>query len=246
MHKQNKILITGGLHGDEPTGVEVASYFLKNKLGVKGLVCNKKAITMHKRFTETDLNRSFKVKTPISYEERLAVVLSKTVYKYKIIIDIHNTRASGTTCAIVVNKPNNLQLMLAKYFGFNKLVVMPPSGSLISLKPSSSISIEVANDAVKKYSTKMIVDKIANLPSFDVGKFNKEVIKTYTFVNKVLAVTLDNLGLTKDGFSNFKKLTNDQANRLGLDNAHYYPIFLKKDENEDVSFTLVKEFDVKY
>lgn len=243
MIKQQKILVTGGLHGDEPTGIEVAQFFAKRRASISGLVCNNDAIKIGKRFIETDLNRSFNVNVPISLEEKHAAKLSNIVLKSDLIIDIHNTRAIGTTCAIVVNKPNELQLQLADYFGFEKIVVMPPSGSLISLKPESSISFEIAIDSMKKYSAKILIGKILGLKSEEESKdFNPEL---FIFVNKVLSSTLKRLRLNKKDFSNFKIINIKQKNEFGLGKGRYYPIFLKK-EDEEVAFTLVKRIDVKY
>ncbi len=245
--KIKNILITGGLHGDEPTGIEVAGFFEKSTTNICGLVCNSEAIKTNKRYIETDLNRSFNVACPISLEEKIADKLTTFISKFNLVIDIHNTRALGTTCAIVVNNPNNLQLSLSKYFGFQKIVVMPPSGSLISISPEESISLEIAKDAMERFSSKKLINKILKLKVGNLSKYQVGGQKIYVFVNKVLRSTLDRLGLYKSNFSNFKKLTRLQQNKLELPGEGiYYPIFLKHSEDEEIAFTLVKETDVKY
>lgn len=245
MIKTQKILITGGIHGDEPIGIEVAKFFEKGRNSILGLVCNPKALRENKRFIETDLNRSFGVNKPISLEENRARKISEIVKNFDLIIDLHNTKACGTTCAIVVNKPNDLQLLLAKYFSFDKVVIMPSSGSLISKKPNKSISLEVADDSLKKFSGKFFIEKIEALNErLGVSDNLKKCLRIYSFINRVQKTTLERMSIKKTDLSNFKKITNAQNKKFCLGKGDYYPIFLK-DKDEEVAFTLVKEIEVK-
>jgi succinylglutamate desuccinylase len=56
----NKILIIGGLHGNEPLGIEIVRYFLQSP--TPNITCeygNPEAIELNTRFKDLDLNRVF-------------------------------------------------------------------------------------------------------------------------------------------------------------------------------------------
>jgi hypothetical protein len=245
MKKARQILITGGLHGDESSGIAIASHFLNKSGNVHGLICNIEAVKQGKRLIETDMNDSFGKYIPMSLEEIAAEKIVTTIRKFNLIIDIHNTRADGTTCAIVVRKPNKKHLFLAKYFGFNKIVIMPRGRSLIGLKPRNAISLEIAHNAMKNFSNRYLIDKILGLRNI-TGKYEKSNLKIFVFVNEVLPSTLNRLSLSKNSFFNFKKLSRTQELKFGLKSSScYYPIFVNTKEDEKIAFTLVKQIDVK-
>ena len=55
-----KILVLGGMHGNEPLGPEVVKLFKAAPVaGVSAVLANPEAIAANRRFTEEDLNRSF-------------------------------------------------------------------------------------------------------------------------------------------------------------------------------------------
>lgn len=232
-------LITGGVHGDELSGINVVKYLNGNKLpGIDSILCNKMAIKKNIRFCETDLNRSFSVKIPVSYEEVLAAKLKKVVSKYQYVIDIHNTKAQNTTCAIVINKPTMWQLHMCRQFGFNRLVVMPPSGSLIS-QCRNGISLEIAENHKYKYPIKYLISKVEEIA---VVKDNKSPITIFHHVATILKKTLLRKKLQLAEFKNFVSLTIHQKQRLRLDiSKEYCPMFTKKNNVAGGSFTLLQK-----
>jgi len=231
MKKLRNLLIVGGLHGDENTGIEIAK-----RTG--GLLANPLAINANRRFIETDLNRSFGVETPISLEEKLASDLTKTVMRNKYVLDIHDTKAQNCTSAIVVTRFNKYHLGIANYFGMKRIVRMPTSGSLISLMPRTSISLEYSKNEVNEMFINRITEKIGKL---DFTKLTKGEIKLYQFAGKVLRSSLDRLDIDINRFNNFEKIDLSICKQLGLKNKlFYYPFFLKKNEREEIAFTLLK------
>ncbi|MEK7525006.1 MAG: succinylglutamate desuccinylase/aspartoacylase family protein [Patescibacteria group bacterium] len=239
MKQLKKLLVVGGLHGDESSGVDLVRRLQKVGLNnIKAVVANPEAVGKKVRFLETDMNRSFGVETPISLEERRASNLKKEFLVCDAVIDVHNTRARGTTCAITVCEPNKFHLGLATYFGFTKVVVMSPSGSLISVCPDRSISLEIENGRKKEFSTNFLVGKIVTMGDRSGGKKKLDV---YQYVNKVSRKTLMRLGVDLDLIANFKKLSLGVLKKLALGrSSDYYPIFFKSNEKEEISFILVK------
>lgn len=227
----NKHLIVGSLHGDEPLG----SLVVKKAGGVIG---NPAALKIGKRFVETDMNRSFGVKTPKSLEEKLAAKLMPRLKKAQLVIDIHQTEAYDCSCVIVVDKPNKLQISLAKYFGIKRLVIMPPSGSLVSINPQKSVSLEYS----KKVSDKKLVDYLVKrVKLLEVKKLVVGSVLIFEYVGRVRQIDLERCGIDKNRLENFKRIKNSLVKKLGFDSIFdYYPLFLKKNKDEEVVFTLLK------
>jgi len=237
-----KTLIVGGVHGDELTGISLVKHFLKrptNKFA--GLLCHPEAIKKEKRFFETDLNRSFSVKIPISLEENIARKLEKSLMECDFILDFHNTKADRTTCVIIVGAPNKWHFRVASHFGFKKMVSMEPSGSLISLNPSSSISLEIANNDKGKYPEKSLIEKIEKLHDVEVS--DETGLEYFKYVTQVKSTTLNRIGIASSEITNFVELTREQKQKLGLPtNSSMFPIFAKKEFSEELGFVVVKRY----
>lgn len=131
-HKINNVLITGGTHGNEMSGIQAVTYWSKNKDKLQALapstsieycLVNQAAIAARTRFIDEDLNRQFsieKLSTPLQTdspnEAKLAQAFNQQ-YGPKgspvvdLSIDIHNTTSNmGATLIILVNDEFNKQL----------------------------------------------------------------------------------------------------------------------------------------
>lgn len=237
--KKERVLIIGGLHGDEPTGIAVARYFqLHPHDGIVGFVGNEEASSQNIRFIETDLNRSFQPKVVVSIEEQIAQKLKRKTQDFDVIIDIHNTRGDDTTCTITTMVPNAVHFSLAKYFGFEKLVIMPDSGSLIAEKQEKAISLEIALNDREKFSVQYLIEKIKRL-DLAVGEERKIVL--YEFIRSIPTTTLQRVNIQPSDIHNFKELTYKQKQALGLSIYKIYcPIFAKKRFSTETGFDLVE------
>lgn len=124
MHKVEKVVIFGGTHGNEATGVEVLkllekrNYFGKN-VELLTHFSNRKAFELKKRYVDKDLNRSF-TKEVIKnggflHEERLAKeIYDKFHGENNLVIDIHTT-TSNMGKSIVLTKKNEFNLKLISF-----------------------------------------------------------------------------------------------------------------------------------
>lgn len=234
-----KILVVGGLHGDEPTGIELVEALSDHsKQGITALLGNPEAVRQNKRFIETDLNRSFTSDTSTSLEEKRAVEIKRELGGYDIILDFHNTKAAGTTCAIVVTEPNELHRKLAVHFGFKRIVIMPPSGSLLSQYPETAISLEIAHNDMELYPTEELQEKVKALRSTLLPV--EEQLEQYQFVKPLERGVVEKVGITPNDLKNFGELTSHQKKLLNIPEAeHYVPIFAKE-VFDPVAFTLLK------
>jgi len=245
MKKTGKILVVGGLHGDESSGVDLVRKLREDSpRNITVVVGNPGAIEKNVRFLETDMNRSFLTEIPVSIEEKTAADLKEIILDHDVVIDVHNTKAEGTTCAITVCNPKEFHLGIASHFGFTKLVIMPPSGSMISVCPDRAISLEIETGRRREFSTAYLMEKIKTLGS---KVDEKKQLEIYRFINRVPRNTLVRLDIDLMRLTNFQKLPRDILEKLGLSPEHdYYPIFFKSHEKEEVAFTLVKYVGARY
>jgi succinylglutamate desuccinylase len=116
-----KILIFGGTHGNEWTGVTVVrhyqDYFQKKfpQLSLEFIHANPEAYKLNKRFKDEDLNRAFQFlgERRESYEHHRALELKKMIEAEAcLVIDLHTTTSNmGKT--IILSDLNSFNLGLA-------------------------------------------------------------------------------------------------------------------------------------
>jgi len=118
-----KVVVVGGTHGNELTGVQILKYLennssLEKQFGLKiiPLLANPKALSLNRRFVDKDLNRSFlhcelNNKNDVSYEGLRAVELSLEIESIAcdFLIDLHTTTSNMGKC-IVMHKTDKLSL----------------------------------------------------------------------------------------------------------------------------------------
>jgi len=131
MSKINRVLIVGGTHGNEITGIHLVKKFERHphliqrqSLKTFTLLANPQAYAIGKRYVDTDLNRSFShqdIENPhlTSYEAQRAKEIYQTFgsggsQPADFVIDLHTTTANmGLT--IILDHKEPLYLQLATY-----------------------------------------------------------------------------------------------------------------------------------
>jgi aspartoacylase len=127
-----KVIIVGGTHGNEFTGVYLAKYWLQNPKFIKRdafatsvVFANKKAFKDVRRYVDRDLNRSCShsilLKEPVLHEEKLAHKLNSIIGKKgdnennaDFVIDLHTT-TSNMGISLVISNENELTWMAASF-----------------------------------------------------------------------------------------------------------------------------------
>lgn len=102
-----QITIIGGIHGDEPSGVEIihmlCDYLSNHKINgsVKLIIANEKALKKNVRYIEKDVNRLFpgNLNGEI-YEERLAAKIFSEIQNSNFVLALHSTKSSPPPFAI--------------------------------------------------------------------------------------------------------------------------------------------------
>jgi len=109
---ENKILLIGGTHGDEPIGVRALQELAKERSDFDWIIGNEPALKQNTREFEGNLNRSAPGdKNSPLYASRRAAEILKIAKNYKYVIDLHGTNQQTGIFIIITNsKPENWQL----------------------------------------------------------------------------------------------------------------------------------------
>lgn len=104
-----EIAVVGGIHGDEPCGINAVERILADppafQRPVLFVIANEKAIEQGKRYVEEDLNRTFPGdENGPTHESRLAARLRKTLSGC-LTFSMHSTQSYDGTFALI-NEPN--------------------------------------------------------------------------------------------------------------------------------------------
>lgn len=179
---KNRILVIGGVHGNELLGIRLANLINKRPIkGVDAMVVNKKAMKAQTRFIETDLNRSFGVQRPKSYEERLAVEIQKICQEYDVVLDFHNTQAPDNNCSFVGVKRDSMLLNVSSVLGLDRCI--EAEYDCINKYCQNVISVEISTGS-KQNNEDYWYEKIESLVDVDL-KSIRGTVTLYEFVSRV-------------------------------------------------------------
>lgn len=197
MKKIEKVMIVGGTHGNEFTGVYLIKKYEKfpnlisrSSFETLTLLSNPKSFELVKRYVETDLNRCFKTEdlqnlNLFKYEELLAKKIAQYIEQQKIdfIVDLHSTTANmGLTIIILDDNPFVLQLV----------AYLSSINSSVQILQYSSITEKSHLRSVGNFNLAIEVGAIAN------GVLNAKIFQeTDTLVGQILDyIELSNQGKT--------------------------------------------------
>lgn len=225
--KNSKILIIGGTHGNEYTGIDLVKYLQQNLIiNVDQIIANLQASELNLRFVETNLQLAFGVKYPISSEELRAVEISKILPNYDFIFDFHNTIDQNMTCGIVTCLPNDFQIQVCKIFGITKIIQFPPGNTLIGQNPEKSISIEISSSDMNLFKIEKLRQNIIDLQSNDYSLKSKQKIEQFKFIRTLPKSSFDRLFPKLGYLYNFLALNQSQKKILNFPlKKDIYPVF---------------------
>lgn len=178
----NKILVIGGLHGNEPLGLGVCAKLEKADLPyVDVLYGNPEAIRRSARYIDEDLNRSFPGNPKGSLEQRRAAEIIKRVKGYDIVIDFHNTHSPNNDCTFIGSQSKSIS-QLPVFLGL-KRVVLADAYDSINKYVNGCLSVEISLSS-PKFSVDGWVEKIIGLKEFELKKQYGQ-IQVYEFVYRI-------------------------------------------------------------
>ena len=133
------VLILGGIHGNEPVGVQAVEQLIKDleKQEITGTITlaigNPQALEQDVRFVETDLNRLFgeeieelknKPESNLLLEEKRALELEPLLKEADYLLDLHSTNKASVPFIYTKDTPKHLEI--ASLFGVEYIVSMQP------------------------------------------------------------------------------------------------------------------------
>jgi succinylglutamate desuccinylase len=216
-----KILVIGGMHGNEPLGIELVERLTKTPIsGVEAVIANPKAKKINQRFTMSDLNRSFPGNDE-SYEGTRAKELLKLCEQFDLVLDFHNTHCPNNDCVFIGEEANFLLMDVASFINLKRVIVA--DYECINKYTKNCVSIEISLDSPRNNTDEWtrILERLVetrNLP-----RVNN--VEKYRFVYRM---TLDDklrLDLNTASLRAFTPISKSLATAMGIQSPAY-PIFV--------------------
>ncbi len=218
-----KILVIGGMHGNEPLGSSVVKLFQSKPVkGVETALANEQAVLKNRRFIKTDLNRSFPGNIKSSdYETKRAAELKKLCPRFDVVLDFHNTYCPNNDCGFVGKSAKEIAYKTASFLKLKRIIVA--DYNCINKYAPNCLSVEISLTS-KNSSPNVWYKKITELCQ---KRTLPPAAKTekYKFVYRITLEDRDKLNLKRKKLRAFKPIPKDLAQALGVKNPAF-PIFV--------------------
>jgi len=218
-----RVLVIGGMHGNEPLGVEVVTLFQKNPVvNIDVVFANEPAIEAGCRFVSRDLNRMFPGDAKSSnYEARQAAELLRQTKEYDVVLDFHNTYCPDNDCGFVGSNSDKTLLDVAWFLGLGRIIFA--DYDCINKFAPNCLSIEVSIGS-QQNSASLWYEKIKILGRQNIIDTTIDIEK-YRFVHRITLDEKKNLNLQSMDLKAFQPIASGIAKQLGVENPAY-PIFV--------------------
>jgi len=220
-----KILVIGGMHGNEMLGIDLVKNLQENPLeNIDSVLANEEAIKRNKRFVEQDLNRSFPgVQSGTMYEQRRPVELLKLCKDYDIVLDFHNTFCPYNDCTFIGEGADKELLAASWLLGLPRVIVA--DYDCINKYALNCVSIEISvqsrlND-VKVWRQKL--QMLAEKGTADCQAVSG--VEKFRFVYRMTLEDKTRLNLEQASLRAFQPIDQSLAEKMGV-KTPAYPIFI--------------------
>lgn len=216
-----KVLVIGGMHGNEPLGIDVVERLSTQPMkNVSAVIANAEAKQQNKRFTNTDLNRSFPGDDE-TYEGQQAKELLALCQSFDLVLDFHNTHCPENDCAFIGEKADKVLLDTASFIGLKRVIVA--DYDCINKYATNCISVEISLDSPRNNVDEWI-KTIKELSSIQTLPEAQDIIK-YRFAYRMTLDDNARLNLDGIGLRAFKPISNKIALKMDVQSPAY-PIFI--------------------
>lgn len=208
-------------HGGEKTPLEVIKDNFEGKINY--LIANEDALKIHKRFIDSDLNRSFPGNINGNKEEIIAYDLLQKLKKFNTVFDLHTT-TTNSPIFIITTSLSEKHLELINSLNISKVVYMQKS--LASGKSLiDHVGLGVSIEAGKEGSKKTYLEYKEFIENYLINKYTlkKEYYVVYGIIKKEKNEKIDR------NLESFKFIKKGQViSRVGEVERHaefgFYPI----------------------
>jgi hypothetical protein len=235
-----KLLVLGGMHGDEPLGPQLVASLTRNPIpGVDALIANPRATKTRTRFINQDLNRSFPGDPAgPSYESRRAAELLKLAQGYDLILDFHNTLCPDNDCSFVGATASPLLYQASSYLKLTRVIIADYDCINKYLPNCVSIEISVTSPRMQLSDWRRRIAKLSTLSTLPAASS----LNLYQYVYTITTAESDALNLAQRGLRVFKPMPSDLTANLNLKNPSY-PIFLGHNYSKNVYAGVIANVD---
>lgn len=218
-----KILVIGGMHGNEPLGLEVVKLFqTKPVRNVDVVLANEQAIAGNCRFVKQDLNRSFPGKSKSKeYELRRAAQLLTLAKDYDVVLDFHNTYCPGNDCGFVGETASQRLYDVSWLLGLDKIIVA--DYDCINKYASNCLSVEISLDSPLNQA-ELWYERIRQLSKLEDFK-TKAKIQKYRFVYRMTLEDKAKFKLDQQKLEAFQPISIKLADGMGV-SSPAFPMFI--------------------
>jgi Succinylglutamate desuccinylase / Aspartoacylase family len=222
------ILIIGGLHGNEPLGINLVDRIRNLKPNnVTAIFGNEKAINQQVRFLEQDLNRVFDLPEAESLEKIRAKEILEFINQdnFDLILDFHNTCCPQNNCSFVGDNCDVNLFRISQFLSLNRVIVA--DYNCINKFVPNCISIEISLDDelnsvdywLEQITKLSQIETLSNLPQ------TNQKLQKYRFSYRVTTEQKEDLELSN--WSAFKAISQNDKVKLSLNpETEYYSIFI--------------------
>jgi len=218
-----KILVIGGMHGNERLGLEMVKLFREKPIrNVNTVIANQPAVEADCRYLGEDLNRSFPGNAKSkSFEQKRASELLAMAKDYDVVLDFHNTYCPDNNCGFVGESAQRTLYDVSWLLGLNRIIVA--DYECINKYAPNCLSVEVSLGS--SLNTPQVwyerIKTLATLKSFEV----EPAIELYRFVYRMTLEDRDKLNIGEKRLKAFEPISKKLASKLGI-NEPAYPIFV--------------------
>lgn len=218
-----KLLVIGGMHGNEPLGIEIVRRLRKQPVGnVDAILANQSAVAKNCRFVDADLNRSFPGDCGSKeYEPHRANELLKMCGNYDVVLDFHNTHCPGNDCGFVGGAAAQSLYDVSAWLGLKRIIVA--DYDCINKYAPNCLSVEISLDSPEMQVERWL-KRIGELASLDAPPRAEEIEK-FRFVYRMTLEDRDRLQLPAKNLRAFEPICEELATAMGVAGPAY-PIFV--------------------
>ena len=177
---KTKVVILGGVHGDDRLGVEVLTYYFKKPNPLLQLMLgNYQAVEKGQKFIDFDLLKAGKgdITCSTSIEKCRAGEIHEVLSQYDYAVDVHGSHVNEDLLILTNDDPETIKF--AQTLGVERGIVIPKDNYLIeSVKHNVTLIKKV--EAKPDPSKEEIAETILKLDGLDLYFNNQKCTTTLT------------------------------------------------------------------
>jgi Succinylglutamate desuccinylase / Aspartoacylase family len=226
MSKQRKIMVIGGLHGDETLGIDLVNRIRNEPIhGIDAIFGNSMATAVNTRYIDRDLNRVFLGKLDGCLEEVRADQIMRMVEGYDLVIDFHNTISNNNNCSFVGEASIKENFQLSLFMGLNRIVVA--DYDCINKALPNCLSVEISFSSHDLNNPDYWYEKLVALSTVNLQAQNLADLQLFKFIDRVSGDLYKQFNFN---FQNFESISSQDKLNLGIsEELEMYSIFVNLD-----------------